>query len=288
MNSAYAFIGFGEAGSALAIPGACAYDRLTDQLHARAAKQTDYAAASIVGRESAAAAVRDADVVLCLVTADQALPAAVQAAPLLKPGALWLDMNSVAPQTKRNSARAVEAFGGRYVDVAVMAPVHPRRRATPLLLAGPQAEEAARRLEDAGFSNARAIEGGIGSASAIKMIRSVLVKGIEALTAECILAADAAGVSEMVIASLDGSAEREGWAARSDYNLDRMMVHGLRRAAEMEEVAKTLEALGVSPHMTRGAIMRQREIGTIGVKTPPTGLKAKLTMLRSNEQACKT
>ena len=92
----------------------------------------------------------------------------------------------------------------------------------------------------------------------------------------------------MVIASLDGSAEREGWAARSDYNLDRMMVHGLRRAAEMEEVAKTLEALDVTPHMTRGAITRQRAIGTIGIKTPPTGLEAKLTMLRSNEQACNT
>ncbi len=78
------------------------------------------------------------------------------------------------------------------------------------------------------------------------MVRSVMVKGIEALTAEMILAADAAGVTEGVLASLGGD-----WAAKADYNLDRMLAHGTRRAAEMEEVAQTLQELGIDPLMTR-------------------------------------
>jgi 3-hydroxyisobutyrate dehydrogenase-like beta-hydroxyacid dehydrogenase len=93
------------------------------------------------------------------------------------------------------------------------------------------------------------------------MIRSVIVKGMEALTAEAMLAAHRAGVAEEVIASLDASDRNEPWAKRADYNLDRMIVHGLRRAEEMGEVVKTLEDLGVEPLLTRGTAQRQREIG---------------------------
>ena len=148
-------------------------------------------------------------------------------------------MNSVAPDTKRAAAAAIEAAGGRYVDVAVMAPVHPRGRAVPLLVCGPHAEAARRALARCGFAQCpdrrRAASA---RASAIKMIRSVMVKGIEALTAECALAAEAAGVRDEVIASLDASWPGADWAERVDYNLDRMMIHGLRRAAEMEEVVE--------------------------------------------------
>ncbi len=86
------------------------------------------------------------------------------------------------------------------------------------------------------------VPGAVGAASSIKMIRSVMVKGLEALTAECFLAADAAGVTEAVRASLDASWPGTDWGAKADYNLERMMAHGIRRAAEMEEVAKTLDA----------------------------------------------
>ena len=92
------------------------------------------------------------------------------------------------------------------------------------------------------------------------MIRSVMVKGIEALTAEMMLAADAAGVTDEVLASLDASEKAQSWAARAAYNLERMTTHGLRRAAEMEESAKTLIGLGVEPVMTSGTVRRQREL----------------------------
>lgn len=275
MAEAFTFIGFGEAGAAFARPGAMAYDRKTDTAETRAAKLADYAAARVTGAATAAEALANAKVVLSLVTADQALPAAEACAANLPAGALFLDMNSVAPSTKRAAAKAI---GAGYVDVAIMSPVLPAGHAVPLLVAGERAEEAEAQLRAYGFTNVRVVGASVGEASAIKMIRSVMVKGMEALTAECLLAAHRAGVTDAVLASLDTSREQPDWTARADYNLDRMLVHGLRRAAEMEEVARTLEDLGVEPALTRGTIARQRELGSLGLR-PATGLAAKLNQI---------
>ena len=278
MTDGVTFIGFGEAGQAFARAGARAHDRKTEDPATRPAKLADCAASSVTAAESAADALAGATIVLSLVTADQALAAARECAPLLPPGALWLDMNSVAPGTKQAAADVIEAAGGRYVDVAIMAPVQPARLSVPLLVAGPHAENGVAELVAHGFTNVSVAGASVGAASAIKMIRSVLVKGVEALSAECILAAQRAGVADAVLASLDASWKPQGWGERIDYNLDRMLAHGLRRAAEMEEVARTLGDLGVDPAMTRGTIARQRAIGALGI-APPNGLVAKLRAL---------
>lgn len=278
MNAICAFVGFGEAGQAFARPGDRAFDIRTDDPASRPVQLAAYTACRVVGADSRDAAVEGADAILSLVTADQALAAARASAPLLSAGTLWLDMNSVAPGTKRLAAAVIEAAGGRYVDVAVMAPVHPARLGVPLLVAGPHAEAGAALLRDFGFSTVNVAGPNIGDASAIKMIRSVMVKGIEALSAECILAANRAGVADAVLASFDVSWKEQSWAERVDYNLDRMLAHGTRRAAEMEEVAKTLIELGIDPAMTRGTIARQRDIGVLGI-TPPQGLTAKLAAI---------
>jgi len=272
------FIGFGEASAAFAPPGRSdirGYDIKLDAPATRVNKLADFAAADVAPADSAAEALAGAQTVLSLVTADQALIAARTAAPHLARDALWLDMNSVAPDTKRAAAAAI---GAPYVDVAVMAPVHPGRHATPLLVSGPQAEAAAMALRDLGFANVSIAGPAIGDAAAIKMIRSVIIKGIEALSAECVLAAEAAGVRKAVIASLDASWPGADWTKRFDYNLDRMMQHGMRRAAEMEEAAKTLDALGTGSALTRGTVERQRAIGLLGAK-PPEGLTAKLDLI---------
>lgn len=278
MNSFIALIGFGEAGQAFATPGMRAYDRKTMMPAERPGKLADYDAAGVEACETAREALAGAEAVLSLVTADQALAAAQACAPLLEPGALWLDMNSVAPGTKREAAGRIEAAGGRYADVAVMAPVEPAGLNVPLLVAGPHADAAAAVLRGHGFGKVSVAGPKIGDASAIKMIRSVMVKGIEALTAECMLAAERAGVREAVLGSLDASWKAQGWSERADYNLDRMLAHGTRRAAEMEEVARTLAELGVEPAMTRGTIARQRAMGALGVAAPE-GLAAKLAVI---------
>ena len=269
MTEAVAIIGFGEAGMALAPAGALGFD-LRDDLHKRA----DFDRCGVRRCDTAAEALADASFVVSLVTADQALAAARAAAPYLQPGALWLDGNSIAPETKRAAAKAIEAAGARYVDVAIMAPVHSARRAVPMLLAGPHATSAKPALRALGFTDLRIVAGPVGSAAAIKIIRSVMIKGIEALSAECVLAADAAGVLPEVLASLGAE-----WADKFDYNLDRMMVHGSRRAAEMGEVVATLDALGTGSAMARATQARQDNLGAFGLKPPP-GLHAKLAVLR--------
>ncbi|WP_337846911.1 DUF1932 domain-containing protein [Sphingomonas sp.] len=283
MIDATSLLGFGEAGQAFAQPGVASFDIATENGETRPRKIADFERANVRWSATPAGALAHADLVLCLVTADQALAAAQRCAPLLKSGALWLDMNSVAPGTKRAAAQAIEAAGGRYVDVAVMAPVLPARLGVPLLVAGPYADAAAEALRAYGFTKVSIAGPKVGDASAIKMIRSVMIKGLEALTAECVLAAERAGVRDAVLASLDASWKEQGWADRADYNLDRMLAHGTRRAAEMEEVAKTLTDLGVDPAMTRGTIQRQREMGGLGM-TPPGGLTAKLAAIETREE----
>jgi 3-hydroxyisobutyrate dehydrogenase-like beta-hydroxyacid dehydrogenase len=256
-----ALIGFGEAGSTFARAGdwhgfASGFDILPE----RRAKMPG---CGVEPASDPASAVEDAEIVLSLVTADAALPVAQECAPLLAPGALWCDMNSVAPETKRQAAAAIAAAGASYIDVAVMAPVD-KGLAVPLLIAGPQADWAATMLATLGFTNLRVVGEEIGRASAIKMIRSVMVKGLEALSHECGAAADAAGVFDEVMASLDASEKTIPWASRIAYNRERMGTHGLRRAAEMEESARTLQGLGVEPVMTRGTVLLQRRAAQSG------------------------
>ncbi|MEH3108184.1 MAG: DUF1932 domain-containing protein [Sphingomonas fennica] len=283
-----ALIGFGEAGQAFAAGLAgrghrfTAFDRKTADAVTADAKRADYAAAGIGGADDPAGALADAELVFSLVTADQAEAAAAAAAPHLPDGAFWFEMNSIAPDTKRAIAAALPR--ARFVDTAVMAPVNPKRQAVPLLTSGPHGAAGATLLADLGFENVRAVEGPLGAASSIKMIRSVMVKGIEALTAECLLAAHKAGVADQVIASLSASTGQD-WAAQGDYNLDRMMVHGSRRAAEMEEVVKTLDALGTGSVMTRGTVERQRAIGALGLSPPPESHAAKTAAILDATEA---
>jgi 3-hydroxyisobutyrate dehydrogenase-like beta-hydroxyacid dehydrogenase len=257
--TALALIGFGEAAATFA--RAAGWGAKARGFDIAAAREAAMVELGVRPAASAAEALSNAPLVLSLVTADQAHLAAQDYAAHLAPGALWCDMNSVAPETKRLAAGAIEAAGGRYVDVAVLAPVEPGRLAVPLLLAGKAAAAAETALRAAGFTNLRVVGVEVGKVSAIKMIRSVMVKGIEALSDEMMAAARAAGVETEVLASLDASEKALPWADKVAYNLERMAVHGTRRAAEMEESAKTLLSLGVEPIMTRGTILRQSQAG---------------------------
>ena len=272
-TASIAFIGFGEAAQAFltgwrTVPGfaarVTAYDIKTDlpDPDVRGAKRVDYARACIVGAASAPEAVAGAAVVFSVVTADQAHEAAVAALPGLAAGALFFDCDSCAPQTKARTAAEVDAAGGRYVDVAVMAPVHPRLHRTPLLISGPHVEAAAAALAGLGMA-ADIHDGPVGSASAVKMIRSIMMKGLEALVAECVLAGTKAGVIDTVLASLDDTYPGFDWKTRSAYMLERVATHGLRRAAEMREVARTVDLLGLDGAMSRASIGWQQAIGEL-------------------------
>ena len=272
-----AFIGFGEAGQAFAsgfaeagiAPALQAYDIKTDGSGA-AAMHAAFARHEVVGASKSAAVCEGAQAIFSLVTAEEAGQAAKAAAQSRLEGALYLDCNSCAPDTKRQSAEVIEAAGGRHVDVAVMTPVHPRRHKAPCLLAGPHAQAAQDLMQSLGM-NVEIAGDQIGDASSRKMIRSVMVKGLEALTLECFLAARKYGIEDDIMASLDASYPGFDWPTRAPYMIERAMTHGIRRAAEMREVEKTLLDLGIDPLITRGTVARQDQVGTMGLDAGQIG-----------------
>lgn len=264
-----AFIGFGEAAEAFAkgwgqevSGGLWAYDEKCEEPEARTQPEGRARATGIALAADRAEALQEAGAIFCLVTADRAVLAAEQAAPHLPSGALWFDGNSCSPGAKRRSAEIIEAAGGRYVDIAIMAPVYPKMHRTPLLVAGPYADQALELLNKLGM-DARISGDQVGEASAIKMIRSVMIKGMEALTAECLLAARRAGIEERVLSSLQASNPNIDWPRQAAYNLERMMVHGRRRAAEMREVAITLEELGLPNGLASATADWQQRVGEL-------------------------
>ena len=262
------FIGFGEAAQAIAsglrgagIERIAAWDILFPEPAGAGLK----AAGETMGvrmASSAGDAVRETDMVISAVTAASSVDAARSVAPHLSGRPYYLDINSVSPGRKQETANLL-GDGARYVDVAVVAAIHPARHRTPLLISGPHAEEISPLLRELEMQ-LTVVGPEIGSAAAIKMIRSVMIKGIEALTLECFLAASRAGVLEEVTASLKNNYPTLDWTKIADYNLERMASHGERRAAEMEESAATLRELGLDPLMVDSTVKRQREMGAIG------------------------
>jgi 3-hydroxyisobutyrate dehydrogenase-like beta-hydroxyacid dehydrogenase len=273
---AIAFIGFGEAGQAIAeglretgVETMAAWDILFTESRGDKLKR----AADTNGvrcAQSAADAVRGADMVMSAVTAASSVEAVRSIKAHLAGAPYVLDINSVSPGRKQETATLL-GDTGRYVDVAVLAPIHPARHKTPMLLAGPHAQAIAPTLTSLGMRVSVA-GAEIGAAAAIKMVRSVMIKGIEALTLECFLAASRAGVIDEVAASMKNNYPGLDWAKIVPYNLERMASHGERRAAEMEEVADTLRELGVEPLMTQATVKRQREMGQIGTQQSVRGV----------------
>jgi 3-hydroxyisobutyrate dehydrogenase-like beta-hydroxyacid dehydrogenase len=200
--------------------------------------------------------------VISAVTAASSLEAARSVAPHLSGNPYYLDINSVSPGRKQETAKLL-GEKARYIDVAVVAAIHPKRHRTPLLIAGSQAEAVAPLLREMEME-LKVVGDAVGAAAAIKMIRSVMIKGIEALTLECFLAAARAGVLDEVTASLKNNYPGLDWAQLSEYNLERMASHGERRAAEMEQSAGTLRELGLDPLMVDATVLRQREMGAVG------------------------
>ncbi len=257
-----AFIGFGEAGGILAADLAREHAvtiwdcKLNGpEREAMLSKARD---SRVQVGNSLAQALEGATLVFSTVTAGEALKVAQQAAALLQPGQYFLDLNSVAPETKRQAAE--HFLPGAYIDVAVMAPVPPARLQTPLLIGGPQAEAIAPRLQRLGL-NARYGASTVGQVSAIKMCRSVMIKGLEALTTECLFAAREYGVEEEVLSSLHHSFPSLGWTgAFPDYLISRVAEHGIRRSEEMEEVVKTLRDVGSAGIMSEAIAKSQRQL----------------------------
>ncbi len=256
-----ALIGYGEVGKILAEDlrvhgvGVSAFD--VKLLQAAASSLQAHARGFGVALGSSHAdAVKDAELVISAVTASQAVPVAQACAPSLRRDSFFLDMNSASPGAKIQAAAIVNQAGGRYVEGAVMTSLPPHRIQVPLILGGPDAAALYGPLVALGFAPKMG-SATLGVASATKMCRSVMIKGLEAMVIESFTAARHYGVEDAVLASLKETFPGIDWEKQGAYFFQRVIEHGRRRAEEVREVAQTVREAGLEPWSASGTAERQ-------------------------------
>ncbi|OGA17624.1 MAG: hypothetical protein A3I63_03720 [Betaproteobacteria bacterium RIFCSPLOWO2_02_FULL_66_14] len=279
MTTKIAFIGFGEAGQTISrgLLGAHpvrirTYDILFDDPANGGRLKGAADALGVTAARDHVDAVRGADLVFLAVTASSSLEAALSCLPGLAKGQLFLDVNSVSPKRKIETAGRIAPTGASYVDVAVMAPVAPYLHKVPCLVGGPGAVAFGAAAKALGMKTEFVSEE-VGQASAIKMFRSIVIKGLEALLLESMIAASEYRVEERVLASLRETFPTLDWEKLSGYMIERVVSHGRRRASEMHEVAETLEGIGLEPIMARATAARQLWLAELGAKERLGGRK---------------
>jgi 3-hydroxyisobutyrate dehydrogenase-like beta-hydroxyacid dehydrogenase len=255
----FGFVGFGEAGSRIAsglrearAGEMFAYDIADNEKIRQRAAQANVALVA-----SNAELAERCSIIFSVVTASSALDAARQNLPHLLPRHVYIDCNSVSPAAKRELAQVIEGGAARFIEAAVMAPVpKPKGQSVPMLISGTGAAELAASLAAFGFAM-EALDEPFGTAAAIKMCRSIFVKGLEAILMELVLGASRFGAEDRVFTSLQQSFPGTQWKQLADYMVNRVVVHGERRAREMEEVSETLRSVGVEPIMSEASARRQ-------------------------------
>lgn len=218
-------------------------------------------------------ALRGAALVISAVTASQTVAVAQACAPAIV-DVFFLDFNSASPGAKAEAAAHIDGAGGRYVEGAVMTLISGYRIAVPLLLGGPHAAALLPRLTALGFS-ARLASARLGVASATKLCRSVMIKGLEVMLIESLTTARHYGVEDAVLASLAETYPGVDWHRQAGYAFQRVIEHGRRRGEEMLEAARTVHDAGLVPLSAAGTAQRdtwiaeQGDAGVFGSRGTP-------------------
>ncbi len=262
---AIGLIGYGEVGKTFAVglkakPGVnamAAWDAKFVNPATQSAEHAHALQAGVAACASMRALCERATFIISAVTASNTLAVAKEAAQFVRAGAVFLDLNSASPGTKQQCAQAIEAAGGVYVEAGVMTSVPPYGIKVPMLLGGAQAAELAQALNAWGL-DAKAVSDKLGVASAIKMCRSVMIKGLEALVIESYTTARAYGVEDYVLPTLEETFPSIDWQAQGAYFFSRVVQHGKRRAEEMREAANTVRETGVQPLMAAAIADKQQ------------------------------
>ena len=255
-DKAMGVIGYGEVGKIFAagllgkdgVARVSAWDLKFAQADARQAGIGHAGKAGIAITPSMRALCEISDWLISAVTASNTLSVAREAASCMRPGALFLDLNSASPGTKQQCAALIEAAGAHYVEAGVMTSVPPYGIKVPMLLGGAKAAQVAQTLNAWGM-DAKAVSERIGVASATKMCRSVMIKGLEALVIESYATARHYGVEDAMLATLAETFPGIDWPKQGAYFFSRVAQHGKRRAEEMAEAANTVREAGFDPFM---------------------------------------
>jgi len=263
-----AIIGFGEVGGIFGHDfgqqgiDVCVFDILFRSKRHRSKMMSKVEKCGVQAAKNLPDCLRHAELVISAVTSSSSLDVAKKSGRVLRSGQVFLDINSVSPETKRKAASYVQRSGARFVEAAVMAAIPGPRLQVPMLLGGAHAVEVTKSLQAIGM-NTTAFSDQIGIASAVKMCRSVFVKGFEALAVECLFAARRYGADDAVLESLAATYPSLGWKDHlPDYLVSRVAQHGVRRAAELREAAQALRAVGLRPTMALAAAERQQRMVT--------------------------
>lgn len=250
-----AIVGFGEVGGIFGADFAAAglsvsvYDRLFAVEESRKRMFQKATSAKVQTCDSLSEVIEGAELVISAITASEAVDVAREASNILRSGQFYMDMNSVSPETKMKIAQQIGRSGANFVEAAAMAAVKPHRLKIPMLLGGANARELTVKLKALGMDVSPVSER-IGVASAVKMCRSVVMKGLAALAIESLFAARRYGAEDAVIASFEETYPSMGWAkGLPDALTKRAVQHSRRRAAEMREVCETLNGVGITPRM---------------------------------------
>lgn len=261
-------VGYGEVGKTFSaglkprVQQVAAWDLKFAEAATRDAERAHAGEHGIEACASMQALCAGSDLVISAVTASNTLAVAEEAARFLRPGALFLDLNSASPGTKQKAAALVDARGAHYVEAGVMTSVPPYGIKVPMLLGGARAAELAELLNSWGL-DAKAVSDRLGVASAIKMCRSVMIKGLEALVIESYSTARAYGVEDHVLPTLQETFPGIDWSQQGAYFFSRVVQHGKRRAEEMREAANTVAEAGFEPLMTRGTADKQQWVADL-------------------------
>ena len=256
-------IGYGEVGKIFTaglkgqVAHVSAWDLKFDAPDLKAIPLAPAAQNGIAACQSVTELCARADLVISAVTASNTLAVAQAAAPHLRGGTVFLDLNSASPGTKQQAARLIDATGARYVEAGVMTSVPPYGIRVPMLLGGEKAADLAAVLNGWGM-DAKAVSDQLGVASAIKMCRSVMIKGLEALVIESYATARAYGVEDHVLPTLMETFPNIDWDKQGAYFFSRVVQHGQRRAEEMREAANTVKEAGFEPFMARAIADKQQ------------------------------
>jgi len=255
-------IGYGEVGRILAedlrLQGltVCAYDKKLDDASSAAPLQAHATQHGVVLAASSAEVAAQADFIVSAVTASQTVLVTEACAPAILTSAFFLDFNSASPGAKQRAASLIDGAGGRYVEAAVMTSIPPYRIKVPLLLGGAWAAALSPLINALGFAS-RVASDQLGVASATKMCRSVMIKGLEAMVIESFTTARHYGVEDAVLASLYETFPGIDWEKQAAYFFQRVIEHGRRRSEEVREVAETVLDAGLTPWSASGTAERQ-------------------------------
>jgi 3-hydroxyisobutyrate dehydrogenase-like beta-hydroxyacid dehydrogenase len=209
-------------------------------------------------------AIEDAAYVLSLTSAGVASVVAEEILPLMESGQIFLDLNSAAPEVKRRIAALPRKEGVLVVDAAVLGPVPLSGHKVPIALAGEGAQSFYDTMTPYGM-NLEVIDAPVGGASAIKMLRSVFMKGFPQVLLECTLAARHYGVLEKILDSLEATIGGKSVRQMATQVFTPTVIHAARRAGEMGEVITMLDDLGMESSMSTAAKKRLENLAELHI-----------------------